>query len=260
MAKTAAGKVLSYLCGDKGAGHLADFSFVTGTAVIGGQRQWQERQRKVHRMLLCALVPDLPDEVDQIILPDESPDILTHIMTFLYSGRWVVDLTYRLSRGLNICNLFRCEHLQSDQKATMQYILSNMRVPTSVYRDRSSPSSVLHSRSHRDSSPPRLLDRDSSPDHLPDRDSSSDRLLDDVIFVLDPPSSSSPPGPQSLLTPHSSLSNVNCRPGLKVLLPNNLRYESDDDDMDVDQEPQLEEVLVTHIQLGASGDVGVVQV
>ena len=91
MAKTAAGKVLSYLCGDQGAGHLADFSFVTGAGVIGGQTHWQGRQRKVHRMLLCSLVPDLSKEVDQIILPDESPDILTHVLTFLYSGRWVVS-------------------------------------------------------------------------------------------------------------------------------------------------------------------------
>ena len=81
--------VLPYLCSDRGAGHLADLTIVTGAAVIGGQRHWQDRQRKVHRLVMCALVPDLPVEIDQIILPDESPDILTRILTFLYCGRWV---------------------------------------------------------------------------------------------------------------------------------------------------------------------------
>ena len=89
--KTVFGNVFNYLSGDRGAGHLANFSIVTGSQVIGGQKFWLERQRMVHRMLLVSLAPNLPEEADPIILPDNDSDqsliILKSILTFLYSGR-----------------------------------------------------------------------------------------------------------------------------------------------------------------------------
>ena len=131
----------------------------------------------------------------------------------------------------------------------MQSMLANMGVLASVYRDQSSPPPVLHSQSH--------------------RDSYTDPFLDDVTFLLDPSHSSPLPEPQLVLIPQSSQSNLpyNRRPGLQVLLPDNLRYKSDENDsdpqhmkVDHDQELQLEEVTLTHIQIATSGEVGSVQV
>ena len=82
--------VLAYLCEDRGAGKLATFSVVTGSGVIGNCVGSGQRHRMVHRMLLSALAPNLPENVDQIILPDESADILDRLLTFLYSGRRVI--------------------------------------------------------------------------------------------------------------------------------------------------------------------------
>ena len=78
--------VLAYLW----AGKLATFSVVTGSGVIGNCVGSGQRHRMVHRMLLSALAPNLPENVDQIILPDESADILDRLLTFLYSGRRVI--------------------------------------------------------------------------------------------------------------------------------------------------------------------------
>ena len=131
----------------------------------------------------------------------------------------------------------------------MQSILANMGVLASVYRDQSSPPPVLHSQSH--------------------RDSYTDPFLDDVTFVTDPYHSSPLPEPQLVLIPQSSQSNLpsNRSPGLQVLLPDNLRYKTGKDDsypehmeVDQDQEPKLEEVTVSHIQIVATGNIGLVQV
>ena len=84
--------VLAYLCEDRGAGKLAQFSVVTGSGVIGDFVGSGPRHRLVHRLMLCALAPSLPDYVDQLILPDTSADILDPIMTFLYDGRRVIEL------------------------------------------------------------------------------------------------------------------------------------------------------------------------
>ena len=72
--------VMPYLCGDRGSAKLASFFLVA------------EREVKMaHKMLVLGLVPELPDYVDGIILAEESSTMLTHLLTFLYCGRYDWD-------------------------------------------------------------------------------------------------------------------------------------------------------------------------
>ena len=77
--------IFGYLRNNYGASYLAKFSVVTGPAWEGrdngGEGEYGE-ERMVHRELLQSMAPFLPPEVDQIILPEDSKDILHNLTPF----------------------------------------------------------------------------------------------------------------------------------------------------------------------------------
>ena len=78
------GRVFGYLTKDYGAKNLANLPIVVGTSVID---QNCVNDKIVHRELVATLAPGFPPEVDMVILPDATPQTVTHLTTFLYCGR-----------------------------------------------------------------------------------------------------------------------------------------------------------------------------
>ena len=84
MAKVVMNRVFGYLTKDYGAKNLANLPIVVGRSVID---QNCVNVARVHRELVATLAPGFPPEVNMVILPDATPQTVTHLTTFLYCGR-----------------------------------------------------------------------------------------------------------------------------------------------------------------------------